>query len=272
MNYVTIEKAFMEVTEAQTIESASRNAGEEYLKIIHLDHLPKSPEDMPDRVFLPPEALGSLEQAILDTSSDAKERDQIIDYNKGKGFVPGKVSIGNNDSINSWAALHHEWKAFLGRKGLAFFHTHPGVIPFSPEDIAFQSGNRRLAFINLLGTKSRVMATFQTEKSARLPISASVANSETYQRINSLVQKQLLEVRMNLDGRLLNLVESLRGQGSSTSPLKEEIARRKQEYAEALEYEGLAYYEWISPGGEVKPGDLQKGLELTRVLGNKIAK
>ena len=259
MNCVTILKVPMETTEVQTVESTSRNAGEEYLRIIHLDHLPKTPEDMPVRVFLPPGALGSLEQAIVDTNSDGRERSQVIDYINRKGFVPGKVFVGSNDTVNKWSTSYQEWKALFGRKGFASFHTHPLSTPFSESDIAFYIDNRRLAFIHLLGTKLGISAIFQTDKSAKMPFSSTLSTISAYKRFKELNEERLIQALLGLYETLDALIDNVPTNGNIMTA-KESKAKYKQEFVRALEDEGFAYYEWLPPTGQVKPGDLRSGL------------
>jgi hypothetical protein len=127
---------------------------------------PKETRD-DNSVFLPPEVLGSFEEAILGSQADKRERSQWIKKQKPDKFNYSKVFVGEykgcNGSCRSTGKEDAEYRAkqdLCGfRKPYIYFHTHTdGNWLFSPKDIAAILAFPRSAQIFLVGSASGISA------------------------------------------------------------------------------------------------------------------
>ncbi len=71
-----------------------------YAKLVGLEveRLPELSE-LPAKLFLPPVVIGDLEEMILQTHRDGRERGQSVGWRNSR-FVVHNVCIGNNDSVS----------------------------------------------------------------------------------------------------------------------------------------------------------------------------
>lgn len=210
----------------------SGSAKDVYCQLLVVKEFPKSPEEMPKKVFLPPGVLGDLEEAILMTENDGRERSQSIGWQgKEQGFKPGKLFLGSSWQTSVLAAFDDTRRAFFGSKALISFHTHPGgALLFSPKDIAMAKVFPRESFIHMVGCSLGVGAIFQTKESSKLPLSSSLAGPKVMRRLE-----------------------------------KEGFMESTAKMVELLKREGLAFYFWHPPGERVKEGDLKKGINFIKV-------
>lgn len=93
-----------------------KNAEQVYLRILGLDHLPDSPEELPQRLIIPPEALGSFEQAIIQTLEDGHERAQAIGWNPKSGYEYSSLIRGEAYTTGRRETLFRVLNSFFGKK------------------------------------------------------------------------------------------------------------------------------------------------------------
>ncbi len=214
---ITTNEVFKDATSSQDI----------YLRILGRKELPKFPEDMPSAIFLPSETLGSLEEAILRSDQDGKERSQTIGWSKRKTFTYTKVFVGTENETSNEAATLDVARYFFSRnKHLLCYHTHPKQYEttFSIHDVASNKAYPRGSFIFVVGSGGRIAALFQTEKTSRLPIFSLTAFSTVMQHL-----------------------EGERSKFSNTYD--------HQVFAELFESEGFGYYIWKPPKLGLQQGD-----------------
>lgn len=220
-----------------------------YLKFLKLDHFPKTPEELPDVVDLPVEALGKMEDAIFLSHEDYLERDEIIDYDVEKQeFVssgwPKKLdAMRTSGSSEIKNLLRHALSPLTRKKGFLRYHTHPAWnlpnndrmdIPIpSNEDIAIMKAIPGLAFIHSVISRKGVIALFQTEKSAKFPF------------VDPIVTYHL--TRMNLD-----------------KIMKEGFRGFLGEYAKVFADLGFGLYYWSPPNEDIEKGDLANGIQFKK--------
>lgn len=159
-----------------------------YVKLLGLNEFPRSPEETPNRILIPTEALGSLKSSIIDSNLDRRERGQKIFWNSKTGsFEAGKVILGTK-TTTTLPLIDSAIKIYFGRKALIYYHTHPPntttsyypedlEISFSKMDIGEIKASPRLAFIYLVVSNPGISALFQTEVSSRLPFSSDIASA-----------------------------------------------------------------------------------------------
>lgn len=218
----------------QDKEFAHLSTKELFLRLLRLDHFPVSPEELPDRIVLPPQALGNLEQAILETSMDGFERSQNVHWNQSKSqFEHGRVYKGSRKNTGRIAALAHHFTAYFGNKPFLTYHTHPsGVWYFSVADIDFYKALPRGGFICMAASNKGISAIVQTERTSRIALSADYEASKTKRHL----KKEGFE-------------EGILDPGS---------------LARMLSKEGYGYYLWKPPSGIVQSGSLRFGLTLPK--------
>lgn len=214
-------------------ENQPKSTKELYINLLRLGTFPESPTGMPFEVFLPVDALGDLETAILQTSEDEYERSQFISWdNSHKNFKHKKLdravhtlTLGRPGPLKV-----NVFKAFFGRKDLIFWHTHPkGLALFSSEDIAVAQALPRLAYIFMVGSNQGISALFQTKESVRLPLTS-------------------FDITPPLPDSQWNRVSLL-------------------EKIWILDKAGFGFYGWTPSGGRLlQQGDLQNGLTMRRLM------
>lgn len=217
-----------------------------YLQMLNLDRLPISPDEIPGRILLPSGFIGDLEQSILATTLDGRERSQSISWKASKGYVGHKVYKGDELHTSTLDAISTLLRVFFGRKHLLSYHTHPknGNPGFSSHDIELYLSSPRMSFISVVGSNLGILALLQTTKTAHLPISVFEAH------ISGLLSQEVCDVQYRL----------------SRDKSPHLVLMPDQVRAKLLEEEGFGYYQWIPPRVVLHSGDLQDGCELRRVI------
>lgn len=192
---------------------------------------PKTPDELPNNLFLPGALLGDMKQAIDAVSADKKERNQFIDWDEDtQQFRKGPLYIGDETGNSIADAAHRGVKAFFGKKSLLDYHVHPnGVWTFSQADMAHYQGFPREALIHAVSSDQGISFLFQTAKSARLPFSAAL------RLVMTDIQAHLIDV---------------------WSP---------QDQAAFWEKRGWGYYLWVPAWEKVTLGDMVNGINLKKV-------
>lgn len=164
-------------TKSRLEEKPNQTASSRYSELLGLggDHFPKSTEELPPTISLPPEILGDLEEAILLISKDGRERSQFIDWDSKKGiFMPGNLYLGIENATSPTATTMGISKTYWGKKAILEFHTHPeGNFLFSEHDLIGNLAYPRKAFIRAVGASQGISFLFQTAESSQLPISTT---------------------------------------------------------------------------------------------------
>jgi hypothetical protein len=208
----------------------SGSTGEVYCQLLGVNELPKTPKDMPDSLWLPPGFLGDLEEAILATTEDGRERSQRIKWNRKEHKPePGKTFLGSSKKAKkNGGFLGSMLQKYFGSKPLIHFHTHPWEAEAAPseEDIITAKIAPRLAHMFLIGHPGEIYALCQTKKSAKLPISAFVPLIRVPRRLR----------KGDLFHHQLKMIEEM----------------------------GFAVYSWWPVTGEISKGDLKREIKLRR--------
>lgn len=150
-----------------------------YSQIVGLDErrLPAVYE-FPKILALPACYLGYFYQARRGTVEDGRERGQSVLWDKSlRRPYYSDMILGSKDRIKSSADV---FRAFFGLKAILHYHTHPRNPEdqdptwhkdFSLMDIILMRALPRLAYISAVGTDLGGVFVFQSDLSARLPIS-----------------------------------------------------------------------------------------------------
>lgn len=142
----------------------------EFGKFWNRRELPESPELAPELIYIPPEALGRLGEAIQLTGRDDNERAVVNEYNTQTGkYIIGSIWNGTENSMGAGFAMRmfSDRLRTLNNPNLKIFsgHTHPNDSFASMDDInaifAFPSSQN---IINLIGTKYIIYGLLPTEK------------------------------------------------------------------------------------------------------------
>ncbi len=198
-----------------------------YLQILGMRRFPSSPEEIPNKVCLPPEALGDFEQAILLEQTCRRERSQFVSWDpRQQRFKNGKLFEGDESEASLLCHLYLLGYSLTGFTPLVFFHTHVrDNWWFSTADIAVAVRKQSAGYIFMVGSSVMVSAIFRTEKSTMISssfksIEAKLAEGDYY----------------DSGGRMAKLLQQL----------------------------GFGYYFWISPRGRLFWSDMKDGLELVK--------
>ncbi len=113
---------------------------------------------------------------------------------------------------------------------------------------------QRESFVDLVGSAYGVAALLQTVKTASFPFYAREKGEVLESKYDELLEK---------------IEKNLRASRLLTSESDKILSDFVRELAQLMEAEGYGYYAWLSDTGQVKKGDLNKGLKLERVLGNE---
>ena len=165
----------------QRPESPQRFSGDSlnvYAQIVGINKRKfPSVEEFPSELILPLGVIGSLPDAIAATLSDERERKQSVFWDeRNQTFREGTIIKGTSRSVG-----HREYMKdiFFGRKALLTYHTHrPNPqnseypLRLSPGDVAIARALPRSGYIQGVGSKDGGTFIFQTERAARLPLSA----------------------------------------------------------------------------------------------------
>lgn len=216
----------------------SGNTREVYCQILGCKKMPKSPDEMPGKIFLPPEVLGSAEEAILMTLRHGEEQSQFVDWNKERRcFIPLHLFWGSEEEISLYAYEEIDRRIKLGKKALLFYHTHPGwrYARFAFEtDVALIKALPKLAFIFAVYGENEAAFLCQTKKSERL----------------SLKERLLLFSKLKSHQKLI----------------KAEAVEIKDSEVAIYEREGFVLYHWRPYHlTKIREGDLRNGLIASRV-------
>ncbi|OGE19437.1 hypothetical protein A3J19_01880 [Candidatus Daviesbacteria bacterium RIFCSPLOWO2_02_FULL_41_8] len=138
--------------------------------ILGVPEFPKTPEDLPLNLYLPPEILGNLATSILDTNLDGRERSQRVYWSSFRNTPKATaVDIGTQSHTGYKSTAIRTFDVLLGRTALAAYHTHwvehPYQKQFSERDIANNAHSVEL--IDILGTSSGISALVATKQSCR---------------------------------------------------------------------------------------------------------
>ncbi len=189
--------------------------------------------------------MGSLEKAIFATRYDGLERLQQIYWDNKTGYVYGKLTLGNEDSVKTPLFDQVNSKAYP----LLLYHTHPSVYGLSSSDVTNFSIADIVAhkicqtdsYIYMVGSDYGLIALLHTARTARTPFSS------IFEGLRAFVHLK------NSDYAKVGFVGFYERQ------------KRQEEIAQILEYEGYGYYSWIPKGGIIM-GSLREGVTLQRVL------
>lgn len=237
------------------------STGEVYVKLLGLDHMPKTPEDLPSEVRLTPQSLGDLSEVVGDGITSWCEESQLVTFDpKAQQYKSSKVFSGTSTGSGSEVGLEMLKRAFGGHKALLFYHTHPQVSPdfgttFSSLDIKMSNSYPRLAYIWLVVGRNDVVALMQTEQGSKLPLSSFAYHFGKHQddKFFSDLKKDIL----------------------AGIKLKPEIL---SDFAAMVEANGYGYYhfskdapEWQSlTYNRINAQDLKNGITLPRIYPNKV--
>lgn len=160
------------LAQAREIERSTPTSSlEAYFKIIGLDEMPRSVDELPDEAEIPGKALGDLSQAILASTEGNKERSQDVFVKGGGKFQKSKIYIGTSGAVS---ILHHliTWvqvkNSNLENIPLLYYHTHPrGLSEFSPADVNAQVVSPDAHFISMAAATDGVNALFVTKRAMR---------------------------------------------------------------------------------------------------------
>lgn len=237
----------MEIGENTRLTSAERKAPKTsetvYANLIGFDRIPEKAEDFPEEIFLPSQVLGSLEQAILGTKADGRERSQLIGWDsKASKYRKSRVYIGTDQHTSfMWSMKIFSKIITLGGKALTDYHTHPLDLPlnqvFSEQDIAVILSAPKISFIDMLGSRMLIHATFQTAEASR--------------KLTSPFKKATIE------RRIMNKHWTFAQEASHYD-------KNHSYLAHIIESEGLVHYSWQPPLGDLGNGDMLEGVRMRK--------
>ena len=213
-----------------------------YIALLGLDQIPENAGDFPKEVFLPPEYLGSMEQAILETKEDGRERSQFIFVNaKTNQLKQSRIYRGTKENASGLATLLSLSRNFLS-KDLMRYHTHP--TPFhedqspSVNDFAISIANPKAEFIAMVATREGVHAIFQTARIAR----------SSFSPIIPIIIKRLIDKGW----RYAHKISQNPGDHSAL--------------AHIIESEGFVHYFWKVTSSDLKQGDMALGITMKKTV------
>jgi hypothetical protein len=140
-----------------------KSAREAYMAILGRTSFPKTPNDLPERVFLTAPSYGDMVESVLGTWADGAERAQHIYWNRSRqSFQKGQLVRGDD-----WFVMPKD-RIFSGLRDLPMvsFHTHPieGIPRHSDRDIALDIFHPK-GYISLVASELGVSGLFATSAS-----------------------------------------------------------------------------------------------------------
>ena len=226
----------LETLQQQELAAGSQEA---YLKLIGLSTYPESPRDLPSSFSVPAELTSQLEEVLLVSLGDNRERSQLVYWtNKEQKYKPGKVWKGARSASGALSTINNFTKTtrFTDNKVLVDFHTHPEyrLSLFSDADIANALAAPSPAHMHLVGSKGGIFALLSTTDSQFHPLSRTVDVIRNKRRLGK--------------------------KGYSTLGTLEEAAS-------VLESEGFGLFVWKTPSHIVgiEKGDMKNGIVLEKV-------
>lgn len=140
-----------------------RSSKEAYLGFLQLPTVPRSVEQMPERIYLPGEVLGDMATSVIATRTSRREHSQAVYYRKGT-YSKGQVYQGTLHHTNPRYEARTFFKGFWN-KALVRYHIHPSGYhqPSFMDIVSFATYPHR-AYIEMVVTESSVSALFQTRK------------------------------------------------------------------------------------------------------------
>lgn len=233
------------------IKKVPKTAEQMYIHLLGQAEIPKSPEEMPENVFLPPESLGDLENSILDTDFDQKQRERIQDVWFNGKFKKGRVFLGTETFGGLTASVASLLKAArLQRKPLITYHTHSeGVGYFGSDDAAVLMRNPMEGFITMLGVEGGVAALLETKASSN--------------------QKRWLNLPIPIVSAYLSVIALMQADKKLEKHRFSQIMNNDRKVAEFFEKEGFAYYCWQPAHLFIEKGDMENGITLERIHPDK---
>ncbi|OGG35549.1 hypothetical protein A2363_03415 [Candidatus Gottesmanbacteria bacterium RIFOXYB1_FULL_47_11] len=142
--------------------------------------------ELPLIIDIPIEYLGDASRAISLTRNDGLERAQFIKYKNGI-ITKSPIEVGTSTSVKIPVT---NYDIFLGEKALLDYHVHPGFDDrLSVEDFRFNRSIPRASFITAVFSYDGGTFIFQTDKSAKLPLSLilrAVSSKRKYAQWNEV--------------------------------------------------------------------------------------
>ena len=212
-----------------------------YIKLLGTDKIPEKAEGFPQEVFIPPDALGQMEQAVIDSGDDQNERSQFIRLNVKTGKLEqSKVFIGTTNRTGNRSAFSQLSRNFLS-KALIDYHVHPSYQydkpqAISEQDMAVSISNPKAAFIEMVATRRGVHAIFQRAEISR-----------------RFFAPNLWKIKRRLFNKHWTYASTISQDRLEHSNL-----------AHIIESEGFVHYFWKPPERELKPGDMSQGITMKK--------
>ena len=151
-----------------------------YLALLGLDETPKSPEELPAKIFLPKEVLGHMGE--MSEFQDDNERQQFIFIDRRGNVVTSQLYLGSEDfSLTTLDSLKQLGRAYFGEPALLDIHTHtPPDEGVSPQDWAHIASLPRGSFMVGILNPYELRILVRTKESLKLPIWAGASGARRF--------------------------------------------------------------------------------------------